>query len=130
MKNKITSFIVACLTFLITSCATESSLSFQQQRCEQLQKSFPDMVICLKAAVASGQVKEPRGTFTGFFNLNRGPSSELKLYMLRAEQLSIQVKNGSISELDARVELQKLYVEIENLRGQHPFQMDNQKEKP
>jgi len=44
--------------------------------------------------------------------LSRHPG--VKLYMLKANQLSQQVQAGSISELDAKVELQALFVQLDN----------------
>jgi len=39
---------------------------------------------------------------------------EVKLYLLKAEQLSEKVQKGEISDLDARVELQTLFVNLRN----------------
>ena len=74
---------------------------------------------CLKTAVTSGNINNLydsagvlnlHGLINGKKNIRR--SSHLHLYLLRAEQLSKQIREGKISDLDARVELQKLYVQL------------------
>lgn len=108
-------FLLLCLLLLISGCANESNVYFQQKRCEDKYKAFPEVVTCLKAAVDSGVVNES-GSVVDLRKLITGRKGErspkLQLYLLRAEQLSLQVQKGEISDLDGRVALQKLYVEL------------------
>ena len=86
-------FLVA--TFL-AGCASVNSL---QSSCESTTKAFSDMVSCLDGKIAQDG------------RLSRHPG--VKLYMLKANQLSQQVQAGNISELDAKVELQALFVQLD-----------------
>ena len=90
----------AACALLLTSCATVGE---QQQACEARFSRFTDMVSCLHE-----MAKDP--------NSAKDPSGRVKLYLLTAEDLSDQVKAGRISEAQARVELQQLYVQI---KAQH-----------
>lgn len=82
-------------------CAGCASIGSYQAGCEKKHASFPQIVTCLQDAVASDS--------SPWINKS---SPEIKLYLLKAEQLSQQVQRREISDLDARVELQQLYVEL------------------
>lgn len=96
---------------LFAGCATVGSY---QAQCEKQHAAFPDVVTCLKTAVAS----DPNPRFM---------SEERKLYLLKAEQLSLQVQKGQISDLDARVALQQLYVDLSNQSSQQRTATEPQK---
>lgn len=78
---------------MLSGCATVGSY---QQECEIQHKAFSDMVNCLNSSVYSDS--------------RLAGSAFVKLYVLKAEQLSKKVSNGEMSEIDARVELQQTYV--------------------
>lgn len=87
-------FILLASAFLF-GCANVGSL---QAECENTTSTFNQMVSCL-----DGRIKQDG-------RLAR--SQEVKLYMLRAQQLSQQVESKQIGELDAKVELQRLFVQL------------------
>lgn len=90
--------LVACLAY---GCATVGSY---QTECEKRHRAFPDVVVCLKAAVA----EDPRWWMSS--------NASVKLYLLKAEQLSERVQRGEMSDLDARVAVQALYVDLQRGR--------------
>ena len=110
IRNRVVWILVA---LLLAGCATLSVGSAQEQ-CEKRHAAFPDVVTCLKDAVASGSASWGGA----YINLSSKPTPELKLYLLKAEQLSQQVQKGEISDLDARVALQQLYVDLSNQSSQ------------
>ena len=81
---------------LLAGCATVGTY---QTQCESRHAAFPEMVLCLKDALASAP---------------RNPMSDavVKLYMLKADQLSQMVQKGELSDVDARVALQELYIRL------------------
>jgi len=82
---------------MLTGCA---SIANYQAECERSNPTFAATVTCLEQKYA----ESPR-----WQNDARG-----KLYLLRAQQLSKQVNAGQMTDLDARVALQQLYVELRN----------------
>lgn len=86
-------------TVLLGACATVGQL---QADCESKSGTFPEMATCLRTAVAASD--RP--------GMQSNP--EVKLYLLKADQLSQRVSKGEISDLDARVELQTMYVNLRN----------------
>lgn len=78
---------------VLAGCASVGSY---QEQCEIQHAAFSDMVRCLKTTISS--------------NSRAAEDARVKLYLLKAEQLSQQVQKGEIGELDARVSLQELYV--------------------
>lgn len=89
---------LACVgLLLLVGCANVQKL---QAGCEATTSTFAALAECLKAQVADSS--NPR--------LKNSP--EVKLYLLKAEQLTQQVSDKKISELDARVELQQLFVQL------------------
>ncbi|MCJ8500131.1 hypothetical protein [Desulfatitalea alkaliphila] len=85
--------------FLCAGCATIGSY---QAQCEQQTSSFPEMVACLKAKVTSDWRPSKR-------------NQKVKLYLLKADQLSYKVQSGEITEIDAKVELQELYLALKKM---------------
>lgn len=70
-----------------------------QSECEALHPAFPDAFECTKAAVYARRpdvLSDPR----------------VKLYLLRGEQLAGRVRDAQIKDIDARVEWQRLFVEL------------------
>lgn len=87
-------YILIVMLFL-TGCATVGQ---RQGKCESQHEKFEDVVECTRAASKSDpRIKNHAG---------------YKLYFLKGDQLSQQIINNEISELDARVEWQNLYVQI------------------
>jgi hypothetical protein len=86
--------LIASLLF-VTSCATVEK---RQVACEEQFNNFADIFSCTKSSIASD------------VRLNK--KAEVKLYLLKGEQLVEQLKNGKISEIDAKTEWQKLFVEL------------------
>lgn len=83
------------------SCTT-TTVGQLQAGCETNSQSFPEMAACLRNAVASSDSTRMQN------------SPDVKLYLLKADQLAQRVQNKEISDLDARVELQQLYVNLRN----------------
>lgn len=77
----------------LCGCTTVGSM---QADCESGSKTFPELSACLNEKVAN----------------SRKSSGEAKLYALKSRQLTERVQRGEISDLDARVELQQLYVDL------------------
>lgn len=82
---------------LAAGCATVGTL---QAECNQVSASFREAVQCVDAKVKADT------------RLARNPSSTL--YVLRGYQLSERLDRKEITELDARVELQQLVVQIKS----------------
>lgn len=80
----------------LTGCASVGSL---QADCERTNQTFPAAMSCLESKIAQD------GRLSG--------NTDVKLYTLRARQLSQQVQAGEISDLDARVALQQLFVQLD-----------------
>ncbi|OYV02166.1 MAG: hypothetical protein CFE45_01565 [Burkholderiales bacterium PBB5] len=74
-----------------------------QAECEAKTTTFPALFWCTRGAIAE---RNP-----GIFENDRA-----KLYLLRGQQLAEQVTAGKLSDLDARVEWQRLYVELREAR--------------
>jgi len=89
-------YILLVTSFLIlVSCATVEK---RQVACEEQYSKFLDIYSCTKQSI---------GTDT---RLNK--DAGVKLYLLKGEQLVEQLNNGKISEIDAKTEWQKLFVEL------------------
>ena len=89
---------VLLLATAISGCATVGSY---QQDCEVNNNSFDGMVQCLKkSAYSDSRMKN---------------DSRIKYYLLNAEKLSQSVQSNEISEIDARIQLQEIYL---SLKGQ------------
>lgn len=88
-------FSLFAIAIALAGCTNLGQL---QANCEATTSSFPQMVECLKVQVANdGRMRN---------------SQEIKLYMLKADQLSGRVAKGAVSEIDAKVELQQIYVQL------------------
>lgn len=85
--------IVAIL--LMTGCA---NIGTKQATCEQQYEKFSQIVSCTKVAIDE--------------NKQWKNDAEAKYYVLRGEQLIEDINSGKITELGARAEWQKLYVEL------------------
>lgn len=92
------SLSVLVSALVLTACA--SKMGQIQESCEASTQTFQAMAACLKTQVTA----DP----------DMAAEPEVKLYLLKAEQLTEQVNEGKISQLDARVELQTLYVDLKN----------------
>lgn len=86
---------LVCLTVL-AGCATGTQM---QAECEGRFNHFPDIFQCTKDSIAQ---RNPRIM----------QDARAKMYLLRGEQLVQSVVEGKMSSLDARVEWQKLYVQL------------------
>ena len=89
-------FLIAPICF-IASCATVEK---RQVACEEQYGKFIDIFSCTKESIATDA------------RLNK--NAEVKLYLLKGEQLIEQLKNGKITEIDAKTEWQKLFVELKH----------------
>jgi hypothetical protein len=76
-----------------------------QAECEAKYHEFPDAFQCTYDAVTS---RNPRIL----------QDSRAKLYLLRGEQLALVVVNQQLTSLDAKVEWQKLYVDLKAAKEQ------------
>ena len=89
--------VTFCLTILLVGCATVGDY---QAKCEDSNKRFSEMVECTKTSLS----QDPR--------LIGNP--RVKLYILKADQLVQMLNNKEITDIDARVVLQELYVRLKN----------------
>lgn len=96
-------FTYAAFVALLTGCAATGTE--MQAECETKHREFPELFQCTYDAVAS-----------------RNPiimqDSRAKLYLLRGEQLALAVARQQMSSLDAKIEWQKLYVELKAAKEQ------------
>lgn len=87
---------IVAMAAILGGCATGTQM---QAECEAKEKAFPDVVRCTRQSIAErapSKLREPSA----------------KLYLLRGEQLATDVEAGKISDIDARVAWQKLYIEL------------------
>jgi hypothetical protein len=71
-----------------------------QVGCENRYAAFADIVSCTKAAMADSS--------------RAANDSRVRAYFLRGDQLAEMVRKGNISNLDARVEWQNMYLELKD----------------
>lgn len=97
--------IALLLTSCLASCVTLPSGTQIQSECETVNRNFPDIYNC---------------TFNEITKRNPGILSDprAKLYLLRGEQLAVEVSSGRISTVDAKVEWQRLYVGLRSAKLQ------------
>lgn len=90
---------------VLTGCASSTiySLKANQNRCEQQSEQFIEVYECTKQQLQA-QSSERQADM----------SESARLYLLKGEQLKDQVLKNKISDLDAKYEWQKLYVELYN----------------
>jgi len=77
---------------------TDSAMGYGKQG--QDHSDFSEMVLCLKTAIA----EDRRPAMSS--------DARVKLYVLKAEQLRQQVQRGELTDLEARLALQELYVRL------------------
>ena len=118
--------LIIALAVSLGGCATVTHVGVGelQTECEFKTKTFPEMANCLKLSIEThprcrGLLDTTKVSSKTCFRYGPNDSS-VKLYLLKAEQLSQGVQKKEISDLDARVELQKLYVE-----WNHRIEMEN-----
>jgi hypothetical protein len=92
---RIVLYIVA--STLLAGCAITGTQA--QADCEKSYSAIGDIVSCTKSTLAQ---KNPA----------KLEDPQAKLYLLRGEQLSADVAAGRMSNVDARVAWQKLYIEL------------------
>jgi hypothetical protein len=83
---------------VLAGCATGSQI---QAQCEARFERFADMYRCTASEIAK--------TAPSITN-----DARAKLYLLRGEQLAEQVERGQISNIDAKVAWQQLFVELKS----------------
>lgn len=91
---KVVLVVSACA--LLFGCTSVGKI---QAGCEQTSRTFPELASCLRTSIANSDS----------YRMQNSP--EVKLYLLKADQLSERVRKREISDLDARVELQQLYLD-------------------
>ena len=90
---------ITAAAICLTACAGPGPGSQMQTDCEARHAAFAPMFECTRDAVAA---KRP--------DLLGNP--RVKLYLLRGEQLAARVASGALTDLDAKVEWQRTYVEL------------------
>jgi hypothetical protein len=96
-------FALIAVAISLTGCATTGTE--MQAECEAKYREFPDIFQCTYDAVAARNPKILQ-------------DSRAKLYLLRGEQLALAVVKQKMTSLDAKVEWQKLYVELKAAKKQ------------
>ena len=89
--------LLICSVILLSGCA---KVSDYQSSCEQRYAKLSDMANCLDASVKSDS------------RMASAPTP--KLYVLAANMLGQSVDEGKINDAQARLELQNLYVRLQN----------------
>lgn len=87
-------------TLFIAISLSACSINDYQVKCEQQYDDFSDMVSCLNNAVKSS------------FSVDESP--EVSLYLLQADELAVRVKEGDISELQAKIILKQNLINLNN----------------
>lgn len=94
--------IAVALLMALSGCSAvkerASTANGYQAECEKQYPKFTEMVTCLDGKISSNRF------------LSREPKP--KLYLLTAKDLASRVSNGSITEDQARLQLQTRYLEI------------------
>lgn len=101
MKNTI--LLLAALS--ITGCASSTiySLKASQNHCENQSDKFVEIFACTKQQLQAQSTEHQKEI-----------SESARLYLLKGEQLNQKVTNNEMTDLDAKYEWQKLYVELYN----------------
>lgn len=101
--HKLTTALLCLLPLLLSACASTTgiySLKDNQNKCEQNATQFTTIFECTKQRLQADTSK---------------PLSEsAELYILKGEQLKEKVAKNEMTDLDAKFEWQKLYVELHN----------------
>jgi hypothetical protein len=87
--------LLLLIAALLASCA---SLTDFQAECESRFQAFPDFAVCYKSLVTADRRSQT--------------DPRVKLLLLRAEQLSQQVTQGNIADIDAKVEFQQTFLRL------------------
>jgi uncharacterized lipoprotein YajG len=87
--------LISLGALMMTGCA---NIGTKQSACEQQYEKFAEIVSCTKGAIDE--------------NRKWKNDAQAKYYVLRGEQLVEEIRGGKITELDARTEWQKLFVEL------------------
>ena len=94
-------YVILCL--ILAGCATAGQY---QAECEKIYPQFGDMVSCLKERVnADWRSNRP------------GDQPFVHRYLLEADKLAAMVQNKQISEIDARIRLSDLYMQLRNTQN-------------
>ena len=88
------------LVLFLTGCAPTKMMSMKQNSCESQFSKFEDVVSCTKEAYKKDGMARENG--------------DTKLYFLKGDQLVQKLKNGEITEIDARTEWQSMYVDLKH----------------
>lgn len=92
---------------LITGCTSTTgiyTLKATQTRCEKASEQFLNIFECTKLQLNEIQQNQQNPEVT----------QSAKLYLLKGEQLKEKVLKNEVTDLDAKNEWQKLYVELDN----------------
>jgi len=89
--------ISASLLTVLTACTSVGNI---QRDCEKQYSKFEDIVNCTKAALAGNSSAEK--------------DASVKLYFLEAEQLIEKINKGVMTEGEAKLEWQRLFVNLKN----------------
>ena len=93
--------LLSLLSLTLPACG---SLAWTQASCERTSPPFPELADCISWGVAASG--------NGWMQNN----PDVKLYLLTANQLSQRVKRQEMSGMEARAELQSLYVDLRGRR--------------
>ncbi len=101
MKN----IFILLAVLAMTGCASSTiySLKANQNHCETQSDKFIEIFKCTKQQLQAQSADQQKDI-----------SESARLYLLKGEQLSQKVANNKMSDLDAKFEWQKLYVELYN----------------
>lgn len=100
-------FITLLLSLLLAGCASSTgiyTLKANQTKCEQQSDQFLTIFECTKQELQTLQQTKQNPEVT----------QSAELYLLKGEQLKEKVLNDEMSNLDAKFEWQKLYVELDD----------------
>lgn len=101
MKKLSFIFVMSCL--LLVGCATAGQY---QAECEKIYPKFGDMVGCLKQKLNSDSRSH-----------RAGDQPYVQRYLLEADKLADMVQKKKISEIDARIRLSDLYMQLRNAQN-------------
>ena len=94
---KILKLLIVISFLFISGCANVAKM---QGECEQTYTKFFDIYTCTKSKLASD------------VRMKKNP--KVKLYILKGERLVQEIEQGTITEIDAKVAWQKLYVDLKH----------------
>lgn len=100
-------YLILVLFTILTGCASSTgiyTLKANQSQCEQQSDEFLTIFECTKAQLKTLQQNKQDAQVT----------QSAELYLLKGEQLKEKVLNDEMTNLDAKYEWQKLYVELDD----------------